>query len=73
MKEKTTSGGSGLQEGLNEGNPNTERTPSGPHPVQTGADIDLTGGTTQQRGGEMQGDELPGNSGNTDAAAGSRQ
>lgn len=43
MKEKTTKGTTELNQGLNEGNPNTERTPIDPRRADTG----LIGGVTQ--------------------------
>jgi hypothetical protein len=48
MKQKTTSGGTETNTGLNEGNPNTHRTPAGnercePDHIRTG----LVGGTAQ--------------------------
>jgi hypothetical protein len=42
MKEKTTSGGTNINEGLNEGNPNTERTP-----IQERQPTTLVGGLNQ--------------------------
>jgi hypothetical protein len=43
MKEKTTKGTTELDQGLNEGNPNTERTPIDPTRINTG----MIGGTNQ--------------------------
>lgn len=43
MKEKTTKGTTETDQGLNEGNPNTERTPIDPRRIDTG----IIGGTTQ--------------------------
>lgn len=43
MKEKHTKGTPEIDQGLNEGNPNTERTPIDPRRIDTG----MVGGVTQ--------------------------
>jgi hypothetical protein len=55
MKEKTTKGTPELNEGLNEGNPNTERTPVGNDRI----DIGLIGGVVQSNTDDEAEGELP--------------
>lgn len=54
MAEKTTKGTTELNQGLNEGNPNTERTPVGNDRVEG-----ITGGVNQRNYTDEQQGEVP--------------